>query len=454
MAVAAVIVLLFPIVVIAEEPSSSGPLTLGECVDIALTSSPDVLAAGERVEQARAAVEQARSGFFPRLSLRETLVRTDFAPMVFSNQLAQGNLTGSFPAVPPPGFDPFAQFNEPGPLTNWNTQLLLELPLFRGGGTYYGYRAAGASLDAAELALRTVHNDLAFGVSAAYYEILKTQLSIRIAEESVRQLRSHLDVATARVEAETALKSDMLRVAVRLSEAEEGLERARHNIERARSRLNLALGRPVNTTLDLMEPPTDTPDRNTQMLEDLMALARLKRPEIEGMDYNVAALDDAVRVARAGYYPRVDAFAHYDIDTEDFSDTGESWTIGVGASVSIFDGFLTRSMVRAAQARLREAEEGQRQLLLRIDMEVKDAYLAKSEAARRIEVLRDSVAEAEETARIVSERYAEGLALVTELLDAEVALTNVRLHLLSARYDRLVAGAALDRSVGAIMEGR
>ena len=83
-------------------------------------------------------------------------------------------------------------------------------------------------------------------------------------------------------------------------------------------------------------------------------------------------------------------------------------------------------------------------------MEVKDAYLARSEAALRIDVLEGSVAEAEESLRIISERYVSGLALVTDLLDAEVALTNIKLHLLSAQYDYLIAKAALDRSVGMI----
>ncbi len=437
---------------VAEDTSAPTPLSLKDCIDISLASSPDVLAAQERTEQARAAVKQAQSGFYPRLSIGETFTRTDYAPMVFSNKLAQGKLSGSFPFPPPPGFDPFAQFNEPGPFNNWNTQLLLQWPLFRGGGTYYGNRAAIASLGAAELALRTVHNDLAFAVTTAYYEILKTENSIRIVEESVRQIRSHLDIAKARFENEVALKSDVLRVTVRLAEEEEALAIARHNLERAKSQLNLAMGRQVNRPLELAgdEASAFIPSETSEKPEELMQLARRLRPEVEGMDKTVAALENSVAAARAGYYPQIDAFAHYDIDTEDFSDSGDSWTVGVGASLAIFDGFHTRSVVQAARARLREAQAKKEQLLLQIDMDVKNAYLAKSEAAARLAVLEQSVAEADESLRIVSERYAEGLALVTALLDAEVALTNTRLHKLIARYDYLVATAALDRAVGRI----
>jgi outer membrane protein TolC len=85
-------------------------------------------------------------------------------------------------------------------------------------------------------------------------------------------------------------------------------------------------------------------------------------------------------------------------------------------------------------------------------MDVKNAFLGRSEAATRLQVLQQAVAEAEESVRILSERYAEGMALTTELLDAEVALTNARLHELSAKYDYLIASAALERAVGAIID--
>jgi len=426
------------------------PLSLSQCVGIALASSPDVLAAQERVEQARAAVKQAQSGFYPRLSIGETFTRSDFAPLVFSNQLAQGELSGDFPMSPPPGFDPFGQFNNPGPYNNWNTQLMLQWQLFQVGRTFYGNRTALNELAAAESGLRIVHNDLIFAVSAAYYEILKTENSIGIAEESVRQIRSHVEMAEARYESEVALKSDVLRVTVHLAEAEEALAIARHNLDRAKSQLNLAMGRSVNQALMLSEREPSVPNRFTSddTLDTLIGRSRQHRPEIEVMNKSLAALENSVSAARAGYYPEVSVFAHYDVDTEDFSDSNDSWTIGVGANVSIFDGFLTRSAVSAARARFREAEANNERLLLQIEMEVKNAYLAQSEAATRLDVLEQSVAEAEETLRIISERYAEGIALVTELLDAEVALTNTRLRRISAHYDYLVATSALERAVG------
>ncbi|MBI4830737.1 MAG: TolC family protein [Candidatus Lindowbacteria bacterium] len=423
---------------------------------MSLASSPDVIAAQERIEQARAAVKQAQSGFYPRLSIGETFVRSDFAPLVFSNELAQAQLSGSFPLPPPPGFDPFGGFNNPAPLSNWNTQLLLQWPLFQGGRTFYGNRGAISSLGASESGLRTIHNDLTFAVSSAYYEILRTENSIEIADESTRQIRSQLDIANARFENEVALKSDVLRVAVRLAEAGEALAIARHNLERAKSQLNLAMGQPVNHPLELVKTERGaSPTYPTEEdLEELLELARSNRPEIEGMNKSITALENSANAAKAGFYPQINAFAHYDVDTEDFSDSNDSWTIGVGANLFIFDGFFTRSAVQSARAKLRETEAQRDKLVLMVESEVKNAYLAKSEAVMRLDVLEKSTAEAEETLRIVSERYAEGLALVTELLDAEVALTNTRLHRLSAEYNYLVSSAALERATGrAISEG-
>ena len=432
-----------------QEISVETPITLIDCIETALASSPDVIVAQERVEQAIAASEQAKSGFYPRLSVRETFTRSDFAPMVFSNQLAQGRLSGDFSSMPLSG-DPFGQFNDPGPLSNWNTQLLLQWPLFQGGQTRYESRAAFDRLGAAELGLDTVRNNLTYAVSAAFYEILRAGASIEIAGESVRQIRSHLNLAEVRFENEVALRSDVLQVSVRLAEAEEALEIANHNLERAKSQLNLVMGRPIESIFHLADGQAaiELSQTTPETLDVLTTSARRLRPEIKAMNLSIAALENSANAARAGYYPQIDAFAHYDIDSEDFSEGEESWTVGIGASLSIFDGFMTRSAVRTAQAKLREAEAQKQRLMLRIDMEVKNAYLAKSEASRRLAVLRDSELEAEETLRIVSERYSEGLAIVTELIDAEVALTNVRLRLLSAKYDHHIAVAALDRAAG------
>lgn len=452
LAVLSICLLGLPLRSLAQEESVSRPLTLKDCINISLASSPDVLAAQERTEQARAAIGRAQAGFYPRLSIHETFVRSAYAPTVFSNQLAQGNLSGDFPAT---GADPFGQFNDPDALSNWNTRILLEWSVYRGGRNIYGARAANERLDASELALESIHNNLAFSVSSAYYEILKSRNSIAVAEESIRRIQAHLDVARARLENDVALKSDVLRVEVRLAEAGETLEIARHNLERAKSRLNLAMGRSINGPLALASEEVNPtkPSRGGETLEELIRHAYRHRSEIKMADLNVEALVNSVRVARAEYYPHVDAFAHYDFDTEDFSRGDDSWTIGVGASLSIFDGFLTRSNVRSAQAKLREAEARKKQMTLRIEMEVKNSYLARSEAAARIDVLGDGVSEAEEALRIVSERYAEGLAIVTDLLNAEVALTNTRLRLVSARHDHMIADAGVERAVGVILGG-
>jgi outer membrane protein len=439
-------------IIIAEPPAQElalQPLTLNESIRSAFALSPDVMAAQERIAQAEAAVKQAQAGFYPRLSVSENYARTNYAPLVFTYKLAQGELTGSFPASPPPDFDPFASFNNPGPYSNWNTQLSVQWPLFQGGRTFYSNRAALDRLQASQAQLDSVYNELGFAVSSAFYSILQTEQSIQIAEESVRQIRKHLEIARARYENEAVLKSDVLRVAVNLAEAENQLTIARHNLERAKSQLNLTMGRPIDTPLVLVPAAAaPRPPAEVKPLESLMESAKKNRPDVLAAERNLLAFEESVKVAKADYYPQVNAFARYDIDTEDFSDANDSWTVGVGVDLSIFNGFLTRSAVQAARARLREADAQYAKLLLQVEMDVKNAYLARSEAISRLDVLSETVAEAEENLRIINERYTEGMALVTDLLDSEVALTNARLQRLSAEYEYFISAAALERAVG------
>jgi len=213
------------------------------------------------------------------------------------------------------------------------------------------------------------------------------------------------------------------------------------------------MGRSVNSPLELEARESVIPAaEGDASLEELMAAAKRSRPEIEGMQYRILAFERMVSAAKADYYPQLNAIAHYDIDTEDFSDTSDSWTIGLGVNLSLFDGFLTRSAVSSARAQLREAQAQYEQFLLQVEMDVKNAYLARSEALARLAVLKETIAEAEESQRIISARYEEGMALVTDLLDSEVALTNARLQTLSARHNYAIAASALERAVGGFVD--
>ena len=90
----------------------------------------------------------------------------------------------------------------------------------------------------------------------------------------------------------------------------------------------------------------------------------------------------------------------------------------------------------------------QQHLAEAIRLQVQKAFLDLDTASQRIAVSQQAVSQAEESVRIIRNRYEAGLATVTDLLRAETALTAAKGNYLRAVFDQRVGAANLELQVG------
>jgi len=109
---------------------------------------------------------------------------------------------------------------------------------------------------------------------------------------------------------------------------------------------------------------------------------------------------------------------------------------------------LTRGKVREARSNVESAREEQRKLRLAIGLEVEQARLALQTAEERLGVTGQVVTQASESTSLTRSRFEQGLALATQLIDAETALVTARVRRAEAESDRQIAIAALRKSLG------
>jgi outer membrane protein TolC len=114
----------------------------------------------------------------------------------------------------------------------------------------------------------------------------------------------------------------------------------------------------------------------------------------------------------------------------------------------VFTGGRLKGELRAADAEIRQAVADARSILDGVTLQVTLAYLAATTARRRIERDRPAVVEARENLRLVGNRYRNGQATPTDIVDAETALTRAQQRLASATYEYLGALASLDYALG------
>ncbi len=416
-----IVPLVAALLLLCAAPAFADTVTLREAIGRALDNNQTVKAAtfekGAALEESAA----ARSRYFPRVYLESGVTLANTPSKVFMMKLDEARIN--------PASDFAADtLNHPAARADFRNALSLEQPLLD-LGIAAGARMAENDAEAAALSLEKSREQLAFRVYLAYLTVRKAKAFSEIADQAVADAREHARLAGVREKDGVGLKSDQLRAATALSEAEQRLISANNDLLLARLRLNLAVGGPEGAALDIGE----TPELKASPLErgDLIALAQLSRPELKVARKALEKGDIAVRQAQNAYYPTIYASAGYQVNDRDLplGYDNDSWSVGVNLRWQLFDG-NSRSHAKKKAELSRQAsaallEEDRREVAL----QVTESLLRRQEAGLKLTSARAAVKAAQEGLRLVALRFQNGLSTMVELMDAESVLNGARANL-------------------------
>jgi len=413
-------------------------LGLDQLLDLAYQRNPDLLAAQERIGQAEAQVAEATASFYPRLTGAVGYSYTNNPALAFSAIVSQRR------------YEPTMNINQPGFVENFRPELIGSMSLFRGGQDYYRKKAAELGVESAELERSALHNRLAASVTAAYYAVLAAPKQVEAARHSLDAVDSELKNARILHNEGALLKSDVLSLEVRRSQARETELKALNSVELTRSGLRTLLGVDTSETLEIRESadaPTPTQQDN---VSGLMTQALVQRPEIQVAARQVEMREKELRAEQGGHLPRVNAYASYGINnrTPAFNFNNDNLTMGVNAEIDLFAGGATVARVAGAEHKLAEAQAIRERTRLEIEDDVRKAHANLVEAQQRKEVAEAATASAHEALRLVREQYRAGASTVTRYLEAEADQAQSEIRQVTARYDAQVARAFLQQAIG------
>ena len=425
----------------AGEPGSS--LTLPQAVQKALVTSPRVNAAQSQVEASEARLAGVRSGLFPKLDVIEEFSRTNNPVGAFSAKLNQGAFTRA-------DFDP-SVLNSPNALNNFATTFSVTLPLFDSGQTWIGLGQAGLDKRAAAMGATRTRQEVISETVIAYTGVQVAQESLRVVEQALDTARANMKLIRSRLESGLVVKSDLLRAEVRVAELEQAQVEGQSQVEIAAAALNAAMGLPVDMAFRLATPLEVGPEVQ-ETLEIWTRRALERRPDLDQVKSREKIAAEEVSKSKAAHLPSLHLLGNYQLNSEDFSDSAESYGVGAMVRFNLFNGYNIQAKVEEARSGLRYAQAVSRQMELAVTMETKQAFLQAQSSWQRIQVARAAVSQAEEGLRIVRNRYENGLYTIVNLLDGEVALQQTRSNYVGALRDFAVARVRLFLAAGVLDE--
>ena len=223
--------------------------TLEDLIAAALKKNPTAQAAALRVDAARAMIKQARSAYYPRVSVSGSYAKSDNPTQAFMMTLNQRQLD-----MQDPNFDP----NDPDDTDNYRLSVGVKYRIFDGGLRRKQIDMAKLGRNAADYRLWSTQNELIHQVTQGYYSVLQAQDFVEVQKESVKSLRENLRIAIERFKAGSAVKTDVLNLEVKLAQAREDLILAENGTQLAIAALNTAIGDDLVTTQGLSAPNKKT----------------------------------------------------------------------------------------------------------------------------------------------------------------------------------------------------
>ncbi len=422
----------------------AGEMTLRQGVAQALQHNRGLAASEAGVHRAEAEADAALGRMLPRVDMSTGVARTDSPLGYFGAKLQQARITTA-------DFIP-SSLNRPGYINNYQTRLGLSMPVFAGGALWAGRARARHHADASALNYEFGRQQLIYQTIVAYIQARQTAAQVEARANAVQAARKRWQDARALHKRGMAINSDVMDAHVHLLRSEVALDQARDAHAASMESLSLVLGR--ETLKDrLVEPSLDlVAGLKGGSLQALVDRALEQRADLRAMLEELDAARAARRQSRAGYLPQVSLVAAQEWNSETFGLKNRNTMIGATVSMNLFAGGADKARIRAAESDLLSLEYRLADKQQQIANQVRQAWRSMRTAERRYQSDREALRQTEESLRIKTLRHRQGLEKTSDVLDAQVRLDTSRVANIRARYDVMIARAALMLAAGALNE--
>jgi outer membrane protein len=444
----------------AVQSQAAVKLTADDVARRALASSFEVEAQAHELEAARAGVDQANAGYYPKLTAAARYTRLSNV-----DNAALGNLVLAPMAQPGPLDDGdqlvAAPLRFPTLLNQYALSAQLQVPL----SDYllrvpHATGSASANEKASKLTLETARLRVATEARKLFYAWMQSRLQLNVAEQTLVQTNAHLADTKKLLEAGVISNADVLSAEAQVAQSELLLERAKNaaafNERRIRTLMHDPGSAPyeLGETLPAIGAGTGTGTGTTEGA-GLERQALERRLELKAIEQSRKALGEQGSAVRVQNLPRLDGTAEltYANPNQRFvpqrAQFDATWSLGVQLSWTPTDIAGTSAQARGVEARAAALRSQQQAQSDAIKLEVARALQAQDEAAKAIDTSQRRLRAAEEAHRVRTLMFQNGRGTGVEVTDAEVELTRAKLELIAAQVGLRVAEVELAHASGA-----
>lgn len=451
-------------------------ITLDDALKIALSENASVRVADKEIERVGYAKKGTYASLFPQIDITGSFMRTIkkqvmYMDMDMSDFMGGGSSSGSGSEGSEGGStgsgsgstgsetsSPMAGMSSGGGIEvgRWNTYNLgvsASMPLIN-AQLWKSLKISGQNVELAIEKARSSRLDMVTQVKQSYYAVLLAKEALNVYKDVYDNAVKNFEQTQMRYNAQKASELDYTRAKSTVANAIPNVYNAESSVILALWQLKAVMGVSLDQDIDVAGALGDYSDTMSNDNYSSDALTLDYNTTMRQLAIQADQLAETVKMQKYAYIPSLALTFSYSLNamTNDFKFSDYRWTpysyVGLSLNIPIFSGGKRYNDVRQAQAQASElaiqVDDTERQLKIAIrqylnTMETKMKSLAAAE---------DGVETAQKAYDIATQSYNVGRSTITELNDAQLALTQSKLAVSQSIYEYVVAKSSLEQILG------
>lgn len=460
--------------ILEEADSAETPvvISLEQALKIALSENIAVKVADKEIERTKYAKKGTYASLFPQIDATGSYQRTikkqvmymDFDMSSFGGGSAAGSgSTGSGTAGTGEGSGTGSGSTasssknngglEVGRWNTWSAGLSASMPVVN-AQLWKSIKISGMDVELAVEKARASRLDMVSQVKNAYYAVLFSKEAFNVYKEVYENAMTNYAETEKKYNVQKATDLDMARAKTNVANAIPNVYNAESSIILALWQLKAVMGIDLEMNIDVEGAIEDYSEYMTSDVTKADSISLDRNSTMKQLEIQANELAQSIKAQQYAYIPTLALAFNYSYNamTNDFNFKEYRWTpysyVGVSLSIPIFSGGKRLNQVRQARNSYEQMRLQMTSTERNLKISIRQSLNTMETNVKSYDAAKDAVASAEKAYNIAEKSYEVGRATLTDLNDAQLALTQARLAESQAVYNFIVAKTQLEQTLG------
>ncbi|MBT8260120.1 MAG: TolC family protein [Bacteroidia bacterium] len=391
-----------------------------EVINKVLSDNSSIKMSQQDILMAKGDYNQTNAILLPEISISHTGIATTNPLMAFGSKLNQELLT-------PNDFNP-SLLNNPSQIEDYATRLEIKQPLINLDG-FFQRKAAKAKLNAMNYQAERTKDFIKLEVEKAYMQLQLSYKTVDVLETALKAANENLKLAQNSFDQGYLQRADVLAVTVRVTDVENKLQYAKSNVKNASDYLSVLMN---DSTYEVLKPSDSLSVETLVKITDVLPE---NRSDLQAMELSTEAYKNMYKAEKTNFLPRLNAFGTYELhDDQVFQGDANGYLFGAQLSWTILEGSKRFGKTQKSKAEYEKSKINLEHYKAQSQVELNNIRRMLNDAKNNLELSTLALEQSQESFRIRTNRFKEGLERTSDLLVAETLYQQKQLEYYATIY--------------------